>query len=291
MNKASTINRFSFSNLIEKHSRGLSHTFAMYIRLISVQLRSQLQYRVAFSFDLFSTLTVVLLEFGALALVFERFEHIRGWSLGEVAFLYGLVEIAFGLMDMIFSGFDPQRFGQEVRRGSFDQLLLRPINITVQVLGSEFIIRRLAKVASGTLIFLFALNLTEIQWTVAKVSYLPLVVLGMLLFFGGLFIIGSTITFWTVESIEVMNILTYGGSFLNSYPMHIYQTPIRRIFTYIVPAIFLNYYPALYFLDKPDPFNFPWFAPFLSPVVGIGTLALALAVWRFGIRHYKSTGT
>jgi ABC-2 type transport system permease protein len=43
---------------------------------------------------------------------------------------------------------------------------------------------------------------------------------------------------------------------------------MRRFFTYIVPAIFLNYYPALYFLNKPDPFNFPAFAPFLSPLVG-----------------------
>lgn len=270
---------------------GLLHTFLMYLRLIHVQLRSQLQYRVSFGFDLFSTMAIVLLEFSALALVFERFEHIRGWTLGEVAFLYGLVEIAFGIMDMIFSGFDPQRFGQEVRRGSFDQLLLRPINITVQVLGSEFIIRRMAKIASGIMIFLFALSLTDIHWTAMKLAYLPFVVLGMFLFFGGLFIIGSTITFWTVESIEVMNILTYGGSFLNSYPMHIYQNPIRRIFTYVVPAIFLNYYPALYFLDKPDPFGFPWFASFLSPLVGLGTLGLALAFWRFGIRHYKSTGT
>ena len=141
---------------VTQQRQHLSHTFAMYLRLISVQLRSQLQYRVAFGFDLFSTMTVTLLEFSALALVFARFEHIRGWSLGEVAFLYGLVELSFGLMDMIFSGFDPQRFGQQVRRGTFDQLLLRPINVTVQVLGSEFIMRRLAKIASGLLIFFFA---------------------------------------------------------------------------------------------------------------------------------------
>ena len=269
----------------------LRHTLSMYRRLIGVQIRSQLQYRFAFSLDLLSTALIVILEFGALALVFQRFESIKGWTLGEVAFLYGLVEIAFGLMDLLFSGFDPQRFGQEIRRGRFDQILLRPVNITAQVLGAEFVVRRVAKIASGMVIFAMALSMTQIEWTITKMVYLPFVVLGMVCFFGALFVIGSTVTFWTVESIEVMNILTYGGSFMNSYPMHIYQDWMRRFFTYVVPAIFLNYYPALYFLDKPDPFGFPAVARFLSPVVGAGLLTIALRFWRFGIQHYQSTGT
>lgn len=219
------------------------------------------------------------------------FGGIQGWTVGEVAFLYGLVEMSFGLMDMIFSGFDPPNFGKFVRQGLFDQLLLRPVNITVQVLGSEFTLRRVGKIAMGAAIFALAVSLTDLTWTPAKVLYLPFVVLGMILFFGGLFIIGATITFWTVESIEVMNILTYGGSYTISHPMHIYQDWLRRFFTYFVPAIFLNYYPALYFLNKPDPFNFPPFAPFLSPIVGLAVFLFALAFWRFGMRHYQSTGT
>jgi ABC-2 type transport system permease protein len=143
----------------------------------------------------------------------------------------------------------------------------------------------------GLAIFIFGLQMTDISWTAVKLIYLPIVLFSTFCFFGGLFVIGATITFWTVESIEVMNILTYGGSFLISYPMHIYQAWMRRLFTYVIPAIFLTYYPTLYFLDKPDPFNFPPFAPFLSPAAGILVLGLALAFWRFGIMHYHSTGT
>jgi ABC-2 type transport system permease protein len=267
------------------------HSLDIYRRLVGVQIRSKLQYRISFLFDLTATATITLFEFGSIALVLQRFQHIKGWTLGEVAFLYGLVEMAFGLMDLLFTGFDPQRFGQAVRRGTFDQLLLRPINITVQVLGSELAIHRLGKTSFGILIFGTALTLTEMHWTLAKLIYLPFVVVGMVCFFGGLFIIGATITFWTVESIEVMNILTYGGGFLMSYPMHIYQGWLRRFFTYIIPAALLNYYPALFFLDKPDPFNLPSFVSFLAPMVGFGTLVIALAFWRFGIKHYQSTGS
>ena len=265
--------------------------FDIYRRLVGVQIRSQLQFRGQFIVDAVTTFVVTGLEFAALALVFQRFEQIEGWSLAEVAFLYGLVEMSFGIMDMVFSGFDPGYFGRYVRMGSFDQMMLRPLNLTTQVLGSDFGLKRLGKILVGASIFVFALVNTDIVWTIDKLLYLPLVMLGLVLFFGALFVIGATITFWTVNSIEVINIFTYGGTFMMSYPMHIYQTWLRRFFTYIMPAIFLNYYPALYFLTKDDPFNFPSFVHFISPLIGIGMFLLALAFWRFGISKYQSTGT
>ncbi len=269
----------------------MHHTLTIYGRLLGVQIRSQMQYRASFLMDLGSTGLIVALEFGSIALVLQRFGSLQGWTLAEVAFLYGLSEIAFGLMDLIFAGFDPPYFGQHVRRGTFDQLLLRPINITAQVMGLDLTLRRLGKIIFGLGIFTFALQQNPIVWTPEKLLYLPVVILSVFLFFGGLFIIGATITFWTVESIEVMNILTYGSSFTISYPMSIYPHWIQRFFTFIVPAIFLTYFPALYFLDRPELAKVPAIAPFLAPLVGIGMMGVALRFWRFGIQHYQSTGS
>ena len=264
---------------------------SLYLKLISVQFRSQLQYRFSFFFELFGTGLITLLEYGSLALVFSRFETLKGWSLGQVAFLYGLAELSFGLMDLIFSGFDPGTFGLFVRRGRFDQLLLRPINITLQVLGSEFALRRFGKIIIGIMIFFSALSLTAIHWSLLKIFLTVLVVFSQVLFFGGLFMIGATITFWTVESIEVVNIFTYGGSYMISHPMHIYPEPLRRFFTYIIPAIFLYYYPTLFIFNLPDPFDLPACVPFLSPVVRLGMFLAAYFFWQYGIRQYQSTGT
>jgi ABC-2 type transport system permease protein len=269
----------------------LRHNLDLYRRLISIQIHSQLQYPVSFWVDTVGTGIALSAFFGSLALILERFGDLGGWRLGEIAFLFGTLEMSFGLMDMIFAGFDPVNFGRRVRRGTFDQLLLRPVNITLQVLGDDFILRRLGRIVQGMVIFAIALNLTDIQWTLAKLLYLPLVVVGIVAFFGGLFIIGATITFWTVESIEVMNIFTYGSSELISYPMHIYPDWLRSFFTFVIPAALLNYYPALYFLDKPDPFAMPSVLRFMSPLAGLLILAISLLFWRFGIRHYQSTGT
>jgi ABC-2 type transport system permease protein len=269
----------------------MDRSISIYWRLMSVQMRAQMQYRVAFAFDIFAAFVLLLFEFGSLALVFQRFGNLGGWRLGEIALLYGVVKAAFSAMDMIFSGFDPEFFGRHVRQGTFDQLLLRPVNITIQVLGSSFELRRLGTILQGLLILMVALSLGDIAWTWVKVVLLVVAFFSLVCFFGGLFIIGSTITFWTIESIEAINIFTYGGSEMIAYPMHIYPEWMRRFFTYIIPAIFLNYYPALYLLGKPDPFNMPPFAPWLAPMVGFGVLLVALRFWRFGIKHYQSTGT
>ena len=102
------------------------HALDIYRRLIAIRVRGQLQYRASFLLDLTATALATATGFGVLALIFQRFDSIGGWSLGEVAFLYGMVEIAFGLTELFFAGFDPDTFCIMVQRGSFDQLLLRP---------------------------------------------------------------------------------------------------------------------------------------------------------------------
>ncbi len=260
-------------------------------RLLAVQMRSQIYYRTSFWVDLVGVAFNTIVSFLSLALVLQHFGGIAGWSVGEVAFLFGMIEIAFGSMDMLFSGFDPANFGRQVRFGRFDQILLRPVSITLQVLGSEFLLRRFGRILMGMVVFVIAISMAHIHWTLAKLLYLPVVYLSLVCFFGGLFMIGATFTFWTVEGIEFMNIFTYGGSEMMSYPMNIYADWMQKFFTYILPAIFLNYYPALFFLDKPDPLHMPAFAPFLAPLAGLFVLFAARLFWNFGIRHYQSTGS
>jgi ABC-2 type transport system permease protein len=241
--------------------------------------------------EVLSSTLVLGFFFVSFALTFSRFDQIGGWTLGEVAFVWGMAEFCFGVMDMLFSGFDYDVFGPMVKQGRFDQLLLRPVDITLQVFGSRFVLRRLGKIIEGLTIFLFGLSQINITWNIIKVLYLPIVAISQILFFGGLFILGATTTFWTIERLEILNIFTYGGSEVMSYPMHIFPRAIRLIFSFIVPAIFMSYYPAVYILDKADPLHAPAFTSFLAPFIGAFFLFLALRFWRFGIKNYQSTGS
>lgn len=264
---------------------------SMYLRLLGIQLRSQMSYRLSFWGDLLSTGIGNGIYFISVALVLQRFGGIADWSIGEIAFLFGLMEASFGTMDMVFSGFDDMRFAEMIRLGRFDQVMLRPVSLFWQMLGSAFLLRRLGRITEGLLILAYALVVLDIHWTPAKLLYLPVVFASQVIAMGALFIVGATITFWTIQSVEAINILTYGGGEMMSYPVTIYPSLLRKFFTYVVPFVFLNYYPALFFLDKADPWGLPAFAPFLAPPVAVGIFAAALWFWRQGVNHYQSAGS
>ena len=263
----------------------------IYFVLLAAVIRSQLQYRVSFLLDTAGTALSNVLEFAAFLLAFGSFGSIGGWNFWQVAFLWGLSESAFAVMDLIFSGYDPGQFSEYIKTGTFDQFLLRPVNVVVQVFASSFALRRLGRLAQGMLIFGLAVSHVGIDWTLDKLLYLPLVFAGAVAFYGALFTIGAALCFWTTESIEIINVFTYGGTTMASYPMHIYQDFMRRIFTFVVPTALIIYYPALFFFGIPDPTGLPKLVQFVSPLVGVGMLVLALAVWHAGLRRYQSTGS
>lgn len=263
----------------------------LYRRLLGVQLRSQLQYPFSFWSDVASTFLLELVYFFTFAILIDKFGGLAGWKLGEIAFLMGMAQIGFGLMDMVFSGFDPDALSPMIRNGKLDQVLLRPVNITLQILGMRFIVRRLGRITEGLAVFIYALTQINIVWTVDKIAFLPIALVSQIAGMGALFIAGGTLTIWTHQPVEAVNTLTYGGNEVMSFPMGIYPAWLQRFFVFVIPLIFLNYFPALYFLDKQDYLGFPAWVSFISPIVAFLMLWISLKFWQFGLKHYQSTGT
>lgn len=272
------------------HPSPLYH-LRLYFLPLRAQARSQQVYRLSFALDALAAALITFTEFMAFVLVLPRFGGLGGWTLPEVSLLYGLAELSFVVMDMLFGGFDAPNMSQQVRSGSFSTFLLRPLPLPLQVFGSDFALRRVTRVLLAVGIVAYAVSGLDISWTPADIALLVGSVLGMTAFFGGLFVIGGTLTFWTVESVEAMNVLTYGGRSLISYPMDIYGTFLRKTFTYVIPAAFLSYFPVLHVLGRPLPDGLPEWAAFLPLPAGVLVLTLAFAFWRVGVRRYVGTGS
>ena len=269
----------------------MGRALRLYQRFISIQLRSQMQYRVSFLFNLAASFVSMILAFTSLALILQRFETVGGWSWAEVVFAYSLAQISFGITEIFFDGFVPSSFGRRIRQGQLDQLLLRPVSPMLQILGSRLNFLAATRIIQGFVVLVLAINLLQVPWSLMDWLYLSTIILGGVCFFASLFITGATISIWTIEATQSFQVLINGSLRMMAYPMHIYPNWMRRFFTYIVPAIFLNFYPALYLLDKPDPFNFPGFAPFIAPITGVSMLIGASAFWQFGLNRYQSTGS
>jgi ABC-2 type transport system permease protein len=262
---------------------------ALYFRLIVQSLRAQLSYRASFVAYLLAAFLTTGGEFLALYFAFRRFGSLGGWQLEDVALLYGMVGTAMALADMITTGFDT--FGNTVRRGDFDRILLRPRSTVLQLFGQELTLRRAGRVTQALLVLGWAVHRLEHGLDVVKVYLLVAGVLSAACIFVGLWIVQATIAFWTVQTQEMMHVLTYGGTEAGSHPVHIYDKWLRRLFLGVVPIASVSYFPALVLLGRADPFGNFAALPYLTPLLGPLFLAAALAFWRVGVRHYTSTGS
>jgi len=248
-----------------------------------------MQYRISFILSAIAQLVGTGIEVAGIWALFTRFGSLENWSLAEVCLFYGVVNITFSFADALSTGFDV--FGPRyVRTGNFDRLLLRPRTTVLQLLGHELALRRVGRLIQGAVVFTWACMELQLQWTLGDLGLLLFAVGGGVAMFFGLIVIQATLSFWTVESLEVMNTMTYGGVQTAQYPLDIYQPWFRKFFTYIVPLACVSYFPIVNILHVSDPLGSPVWLQLSSPAAGVVFLLLSLALFQFGVKHYTSTG-
>ncbi len=251
-------------------------------------IKSHLQYPGSFFWQTLSMMAMTGGELFAVLLLFERFTALGKWSGGEILMFFGMMQFAFSLVELFGRGITS--FDLMVQSGSFDTVLLRPRGALLQVLCSQMDPRRLGSSLVGLAAIVMASRLTNLVWTWDKALCLLLSLLGSSALFIGLFLIEAVLCFFSVKSIEMVNILTYGGRTACQYPIDIYPRPMRALFMYVAPFALTTHMPVAYLLEKPLIGEAAHMA-FVSPLSGFAVLAIMLLVWRMGVRKYRSTGS
>ena len=258
----------------------------IYFRYLAMNVKAILEYRLSTWLVVAAQLCTTLFAFLSLSLLFARFGSLAGWTFAEAALCFGVTGTAFALSETFARGFDT--FSGMVIRGEFDRVLLRPRNTIVQVLGAKTDITRLGRVILNIAIIIMVIPMTEIVWDISKIITLIFMVTGGAIVFTGIFILGATVCFFTLEGLEVINIFTDGGRELASYPLPVYGKWLSRFFTFIIPLGTVNYLPLMYITGRAVTYPVLYM---LSPLAGILFLFPCLLVWRYGLRHYTSTGS
>ncbi len=230
------------------------------------------------------------LELVAMWALFARFGDMAGWRFGEVAAFYALANIQYALADLLTRGFDVLGT-QFIRTGELDRLLLRPRSLTLQLMGHQLRLSRFGRLAQALIALWLATEQAPIVWTPASVAIALWAVSGGVALFMGLLVLQGTLSFFTIESLEVANVLTYGGVQAAQYPLAVYGRWLRRLLIWIVPFGAVAYFPVLAVLGKADPLGSPAWVGSVSPLLGFVFLGAAFLAWRWGVRHYMSTGS
>jgi ABC-2 type transport system permease protein len=261
----------------------------MWRRLVGARIRSQLQYRTSFFVNTGASFLLTFVDFIAVIVLFTHFPALDGWTIQEIALLYGISGIGIAVADMAIGHIEDVHL--DIRSGQFDVVLLRPAGTLLQVFASDFALRRIGRTSQAAVVLVYALVAADVPWDLGRVVIVPVAVACAVVIFAATFVLGSCISFWTVGSSEVANAFTYGGNYVTSYPLTIFGPWLRRIFGFAVPLAFVTYFPGLYLLDKEDPLGFPEWCQFLAPVAALGFAVVAGLVWRTAVRHYRSPGS
>ena len=262
----------------------------LYGGYVRASLRSQMQYPTSFLLTSLGAFAATGVDFLALWALFARFHQVAGWRFGEVALFYGVIGVSFALADGLTRGFDI--FGEQfVKTGDFDRLLVRPRSTVLQLLGYELRATRIGRLAQAAIVWAIAARLTNIAWTWGVWLTLLFAVAGGMALFSGILILQATLAFWTVESLEIANTLTYGGVEAAQYPLDLYARWFRNFLTFVVPLGCVSYFPVAGVLGRAAKTGLAsGLLPF-TPALGFLFLGVALWIWRFGVRHYTSTGS
>lgn len=261
----------------------------LYARYAGISIRSQLQYRASVVMQSIGLFLVTGVEFLGVWVLFDRFGQVRGWTLPEIALFYGTISIAWSLCDAFGRGFEV--LAPLIKEGDFDRLLLRPRAVALQVLGQELTVRRAGRLVQGVLVLGYAVTTLDLSWSAPRVLLLAASIAGSICTFLGLLVLQATSAFWTTESLEVWNAFTYGGVTMGQYPLAIYRPWLRSFYLYVVPLGCSTYLPNVAVLGVQDPLGTPVIVQWLAPLAGPAFLLVAFAVWRVGVRHYRSTGS
>lgn len=264
-------------------------TFAVrsYVDIAALWVRASWSYPLSFALLTVSGFLITGLDFVAIWIMFAHLTVLGGFSLKEVALLYGASGVGLRVADLLIGSVES--IGQHVRTGRLDQMLTKPVPLLVQVCADNFSLRRLGQISQATIVF--AVACAYVDWTPARVLVAISMVVSSGVIFFGVFVAFSCVQFWTGDASEFANAFTYGGNTLTQYPLSIYPGELTKGLTFLLPIAFVNWYPCLYLLGRDDPFGLPHWLQFCSLVAAALTLTVALLIWRTGVRHYTSTGS
>lgn len=174
-----------------------------------------------------------------------------------------------------------------IRTGDFDRILLRPCPLTFQIAGSYFHLHRLSRVTGGLGIAVWCLWKQGVSLGFMDIIMLVLALAGGFLTYSGVFILTSGLAFFTIKGLDWITIFTNASYHVARCPVNHMPKFLRNAFTFFMPMLVISYYPASVVCGWGE----SWWKGFLALPAGLAFLMFSLFIWRFGVRHYKSTGS
>lgn len=262
-------------------------TLLLFSKLVRLLLKEKMEYRADFVLSAFAQIISYAGDYIVIWLFMKQFNSIAGWNWPEIALLYsiGLFTYALGAS---FSFVQMSGLEGQVREGTFDTLLIKPVNPYLYLISRGFNLAYIAHISISGTVLIWAIAQLNIQWAWTDYLYLLLALIsGAMIHAGLLTAIGATTFVW-VRTGYLFSLFFHLKEFI-SYPLPIFGTVVQLLLTVGVPLAFVNFYPAAFLLSY-ETSLIPHWAKWLVPLAGPLIYGLGYRFWMYGANKYQGAG-
>jgi ABC-2 type transport system permease protein len=243
----------------------------------------ELQYPANFAASLLGTLFWMTMAVLTVAVFYEHTSNLGGWSFWETAVLLGVFNALVGVIEGVLRpgiGDLPDL----VRHGSFDLVLVRPVDAQLYLTFRQLDLLRVADVVAGLALSGYALHRLGQHVSGAQLVGFGLTFASAIAVLYSVWLILMCLAF---RYVAVDNLPTVFDAVFESarYPVAAYPGPMRILLVYIVPIAWTTTVPASALVGR-----LAWTGVVESVVIGGALLVASRVVWRLALRRYTSAG-
>lgn len=261
-------------------------TFNLWIKFFRAELRRMMEYRDDFVIGITAMILSNVMTVIFFWVILQNIPSIKGWTINEMLLLLGVDITVWGIWNVFLKGSAPWRIGMHIRQGTLDRVIVQPMKPLKYLVISVFDSDGLGDLISGLAILFYGMTHVGIVWSLQNIMLLLIFILSGSIILFSIFLVLSTLSFWTTETGAVVDMMWIVGHF-TEYPLEIYNASIKAFLTFILPIAFINYFPVSALLNKGV-----WTSlQYLSPLVAVISFSVAYSFWKFGLKHYSSTGS
>lgn len=246
-------------------------------------LAEEMQYRGNFLASVAGTVFWLAMALLTLGLFFRQTDRLGGWSFLEVVVLLGVFNALAGVIESFLRPGIGQLV-EQVRDGTLDLVLVRPVETQLYVSASQINVWHLVDIVLGLGLSAWAASRLDSPPGLGQVLVFLIALASAAAVIYALWMVLMSTAFW---SVGVGNIAVLFDAVWEAarYPVSAYPGALRFLFVYLIPVAWTTTVPASALTGR-----LGWGTATGSVVVAIAALAGSRHLWRLALSRYTSAG-
>jgi len=223
--------------------RQIRRNARLYFILQLAQLRAAVEYRADFWIGIVGAMLQQAAGLVFISALFAQIPEIEGWTVWNVAILYGLAMIPKGITELLCDG--PWMLRSKVNTGEFDRVLVRPVSPALQSATAIASIHGLGQLVLGLIVLWLGMSRSAIAVAWWTLPVLLMTIAAATAMIGALNYAINMIGFWEPSAQSALPTMIALMIDFAKFPLDVFTLVIRGLVTVVIPYAFISYFPAL----------------------------------------------